>query len=205
MSANPGLYKLPTSTRSRRRALAVLGLTLLAAAVAVSLSVAASRIAVRTNFSPELGPPLTAPLSAGVRVSLLFVLGLGLTSLILFRRWRYLPAGVGAATAVALVTAYPAYSPSAYLLARRAFAEGPYEGLLRDSNLWSLASLAVLFTAALPFLRPMFAALVRTGDLHGSARLARPEDILRAGGLRHRRRLEAPWTVLCPSSWVGSS
>jgi type IV secretion system protein VirD4 len=181
MSQGASLYKLPNSTRAYRRALAFSALVAVCMAIALCLCVAASRVAVLTHFTPELGPPITAPPQTILRIPVLLAVGLGLMCLLLFRRWRYLLAAALLALGVTLITAYPLYPPSAYFLARRAFTNGPFESILLNADCWAIATGLSLAAAVLPFARQAVLSLVRTGDLHGSARQATAADILTAG------------------------
>jgi type IV secretion system protein VirD4 len=176
-----GLYRLPTSTRSRRRAIFAACLFLLGAIVAASLSVAASRIASLAGSPGGLGRPLTIPVPAAFRLGFVVIAASGLSAVLVFRRWRYAPLAALVLAAVALLTSYPLYPPAAYFLARRAFARTELRLLVVSGDRWGVASALAFLTALLPFLRDFAVSLVRTGDLHGSARLARPEDILAAG------------------------
>jgi type IV secretion system protein VirD4 len=178
----PDLYKLPTSTRSRRQALLLGAVAGLAIAAGVGLSTAVSRLAAMSGYPLELGTPLTTPLPLLARVPLLLAGGLVVGFVLLRRQWRYLGAVVLLALAVMMVTSYPVYSPFNYSLARRALASGPYAALLRQADAWGIAASVSLLAAAAPVLIPrIFSALSRTGDLHGSARLATVADILRGG------------------------
>jgi type IV secretory pathway TraG/TraD family ATPase VirD4 len=178
----PDLYKLPTSTRSRRQALLLGVVAGLAIAAGVGLSTAVSRLAAMSGYPLELGTPLTTPLPLLARVPLLLAGGLVVGFVLLRRQWRYLGAVVLLALAVMMVTSYPVYSPFNYSLARRALASGPYAALLRQADAWGIAASVSLLAAAAPVLLPrIFSALSRTGDLHGSARLATVADILRGG------------------------
>jgi len=191
----PSLYKLPTSTRARRRAVLLAILATLALAAAVAVSTAGTRLAVIAGYPRELGAPLTTPLPLPARLAALASVGFIFCGLTLQRRWRYLPAGAVISTAVALITAYPVYPPAAYALARRALAASAYSALLHQADAWGFAAFGLLALAVAPFLPPALAALVKTGDLHGSARLATPDDIVRAGFI-----LDDPSSLLGQSS-----
>jgi type IV secretion system protein VirD4 len=191
----PRLYRLPTSTRARRRGLVLILATACAAAGLLALTVSASRIAYLAGYAGELGRPTAPPAGLMVRVAALLASAFLTSALCLGRQWRYLPAALLATGSVALLTAYPIYPPATYLLARRALAYSDLRLLLDDSNRWGVAAFALELAAGAPFLAPLLRTLVRTGDLHGSARLARPEDILRSGFI-----LDDPAAVLSQSS-----
>ena len=191
----PGLYRLPTSTRARRQGLLLcLALALLANG-ALALCVAVSRIARLTAYPAELGLSLTKPVPLAVRAALLAAGALLLAYVFFRRQWRFVPVATVGLLAAALVTAYPTYPPGAYFLARRALAGTGFASLLDEADGWAAATFLLVLAAATPFLRSLVSALVRTGDLHGSARLATAEDILRSGFL-----LDDPAALLSQSS-----
>lgn len=180
MSTNPSLYRLPTSTRARRQGLLLLTAAALVGIVLAGLAVAASRLAHLTNYPEELGVPLLPALPSRLR-RVLVTLAAGTFVFVAFRRrWKHLAAAAVWVLAAAF-TAYPLYPPSTYLLARRALAGSRYASLLGDAEAWGLAASCAVAAAGLPHLRGVLAALIRTGHLHGSARLATSEDILKSG------------------------
>jgi type IV secretion system protein VirD4 len=191
----PRLYRLPTSTRARRRGLWLVVAAGCAADGLLGLTVSASRIAFLAGNSGELGRPLTCPTSTPTRVAAILAVALVTGLLSLRRQWLYLPAAFLLTGSVALLTAYPIYPPEVYLMARRAFVDSDFHPFVRDADRWGVIASALALAAASPFLSPLITALVRTGDLHGSARLARPEDILRSGFL-----LDDPSAALSQSS-----
>jgi type IV secretion system protein VirD4 len=175
------LYRLPTSTRARRRAITVTCLAFAGGVAAVSVSVAASRIAALAGSPAGLGRPLTVPPPGAVRVICVATAASGASLTLLLRRWRYVPIAVLSLAAAALLATFRFYPFTAYFLARRAFAHSELRPILASGDRWGAATALLFLIALAPFLRGLIAALVRTGDLHGSARLARPEDILKAG------------------------
>jgi type IV secretion system protein VirD4 len=190
------LYRLPTSTRERRRSLLLFSLAGSAAAAVACLALAASRIAYLSGYPVELGPPLLAPLSRPWRLTAVAGGAIALALLGLHRQWRALPAATALFVALALVTAYPVYPPAAFFLARRALATSPYAGLLRDASVWAAAGLVATVLSVAPLLAVWATSLVHTGDLHGSARLARAEDIVKADFLLE----EGPAALLTQSA-----
>ncbi len=191
----PRLYRLPTSTRARRRGLWLVIVLGCAADGLLGLMVAASRIAYLAGNAGELGRPITCPTSIPARVAAVLAVALVTGLLCLRRQWLYLPATLLVTGSVALLTAYPVYPPEVYLMARRALVDSDFRPLLKDADRWGVIASALALAAASPFLSPLIGALVRTGDLHGSARLARPEDILRSGFI-----LDDPSAALSQSS-----
>lgn len=181
--SGPGLYRLPTSTRARRRTIVIVCLVVAGVIAGLALSVAGSRIAYLAGLPAGLGVPLTRPLPGVLRVVLVGGAASGLGVVLLLRRWRHLPlAGLGL-VATALLAGYRLYPPASYFLARRALRGTELAHLVASSERWGVAAALLCITAVLPFLPGLIATLVRTGDLHGSSRLARPEDILKAGFL----------------------
>ncbi|HET7042299.1 MAG TPA: hypothetical protein VFI13_09775, partial [Gemmatimonadales bacterium] len=145
------------------------------------MSVAASRIALLTGSPAGLGRPLTHPLAGLPRFALTGVAACGVGLVLVLRRWRRLPVAVLGLVAAAFLVTYRLYPPGAYFLARRALAQSELRPLVASGERWGLASAIACLAALLPFLPGLLASLVRTGDLHGSARLASPEDILASG------------------------
>jgi type IV secretory pathway TraG/TraD family ATPase VirD4 len=180
----PRLYRLPTSTRARRRGLWLVIVMGCAGDGLLGLTVAASRIAYLAGNAGELGRPLTCPTSIAARVAAVLAMALITGLLCLRRQWLYLPAALFVTGSLALLTAYPVYPPEVYLTARRALVDSDFRPLLSDADRWGVIAAALALAAASPFLSPLIGALVRTG-----------EDILRSGFI-----LDDPSAALSQSS-----
>jgi type IV secretion system protein VirD4 len=181
MTSPAALYRLPTSTRARRQTLVVGALVAMALAALACLDIAASRLAYLAGYASELGSPILPPIVPVGRLVALSLAGFAFGALCYGRRWHHLPAGAVAVVTVALGTRYPLYGPATYFLARRALLNSAYRPYLEDANRWGLIAFAVLVASASPLLHLLLTRLVRTGDLHGSARLATAADIATAG------------------------
>ena len=147
----------------------------------LSLSIAASRVASLAGSPIALGPPLTQPVSAALRRIFVAAAASGLAIVLAVRQWRWVPGAVLALLAVALVTSYRLYPPAAYFLARRAFLRTDLDLFLANADRWGVATVLACLAALSPFLWSFAGGLIKTGDLHGSSRLARAEDLLAAG------------------------
>lgn len=156
-------------------------LALAGAVGALSLSTAASRIAVLTGSPENLGRPLTLPPSGPLRVAWIVLAAGGFSLALVLRRWRYLPLAGFVLAALTLLATYPFYPPATYFLARRAFVRTELQPVVAEGECWGVVSALSCLAALIPFLSGLIRSLIRTGDLHGSARLALPEDILASG------------------------
>ena len=174
------LYELPTSTRARRQALALGFLLLLAFGLWAGACTAASAFAHATHYPPALGRPWLIPPAVFGRLTCFLTAGALLAATLVQRRWLLGPAALTLAVALVLTSSFPVYGPGAYSVMLRVQNDPQYGSVLSRALVWGYIAFSAPLLSLLPLLRTTL-RLVRTGDLHGSARFASMREILESG------------------------
>jgi type IV secretion system protein VirD4 len=191
------LYQLPTDNRSQRHKTLLFSALGIAGAFYAGAATAASWIASRLHYAPALGLPIPFYLPAPARPFLILAASAAFATAAFRRQWVRLPAHFTLLVATVLLTSFPLYPPSTFFLARKAFSGTAYEPLVSSAILAGLTTVGLIGLSLAPFLILYLRRLVKTGDLHGSARFATPTEILSGGFI-----LDDPNAALSLSSGI---